>query len=99
MIGYGLWLVAGSLTPAGVLVPGPVFFIGAFASSWILGFVAPGAPAGLGIREAMLSAWLSGVLPPVEVVLLVVALRIATTLGDLINFIWGSVVLFRQRNG
>jgi len=99
MIGYGLWLVAGSLTPAGVLVPGPVFFIGAFASSWILGFVAPGAPAGLGIREAMLSAWLSGVLPPVEVVLLVVALRIATTLGDLINFIWGSVVMFRQRNG
>jgi len=99
MIGYGLWLVAGSLTPTDVLMPGPVFFIGAFASSWILGFVAPGAPAGLGIREAVLSAWLSGVLPPVEVVLLVVALRIATTLGDLINFIWGSVLMFRQRDG
>jgi hypothetical protein len=99
MIGYGLWLVAGSLTPTGALMPGPAFFIGAFASSWILGFVAPGAPAGLGIREAMLSAWLSGVLPPVEVVLLVVALRIATTLGDLINFIWGSVAMFRQRDG
>ncbi|KRE84606.1 hypothetical protein ASG75_11950 [Rhodanobacter sp. Soil772] len=99
MIGYGLWLVAGSLAPAGVSIPGPIFLIGAFASSWILGFVAPGAPAGLGIREAMLSAWLSGVLPPVEVVLLVVALRIATTLGDLINFIWGSVVMFRRRDG
>jgi hypothetical protein len=35
----------------------------------------------------------------VEVVLLVVALRIATTLGDLINFIWGSVFMFRQRDG
>lgn len=99
MIGYGLWLVAGSLTLTGALMPGPVFFIGAFASSWILGFVAPGAPAGLGIREAMLSAWLSAVLPPVEVVLLVVALRIATTLGDLVNFIWGSVLMLRQRDG
>lgn len=99
MIGYGLWLVAGSLTPMEVSMPGPLFFIGAFASSWILGFVAPGAPAGLGIREAVLSAWLSGVLPPVEVVLLVVALRIATTLGDLINFIWGSVLMFRLRDG
>ena len=69
MIGYGLWLVAGSLAPAGAGVPSPVFFIGAFASSWILGFIAPGAPAGLGIREATLSAWLSGVLPPAEVVL------------------------------
>lgn len=99
MIGYGLWLVAGSLTPAGVLMPGPVFFTGAFACSWILGFVAPGAPAGLGIREVMLSAWLSGVLRPAEVVLLVVALRIATTLGDLVNFTWGGVFMFRQRDG
>lgn len=99
MIGYGLWLVAGSLAPANGLVPSPIFFIGAFASSWILGFIAPGAPAGLGIREAVLSAWLSGVLPSVEVVLLVIALRIATTLGDLINFAWGGVVMFRQREG
>jgi len=99
MIGYGLWLVAGSLAPANGLVPSPIFFVGAFASSWILGFVAPGAPAGLGIREAVLSAWLSGVLPSLEVVLLVVALRIATTLGDLINFSWGGVVMYRQREG
>ena len=99
MIGYGVWLVAGSLAPAEVSVPSPVFFIGAFASSWILGFVTPGAPAGLGIREVMLTAWLSDVLPPAEGVLVVVALRIATTSGDLINFIWGGAMMFRQRDG
>lgn len=97
LIGFGLWLVAGALASGGTGLPSPLFFIGAFASSWILGFVAPGAPAGLGVREAILSAWLSGVLPPAQAVLLIIALRIATTAGDLLNFAWGSAVLWRQR--
>jgi hypothetical protein len=71
---------------------------GAFAGSWILGFVAPGAPAGLGIREAILSAWLSGSLPPAQIVLLVIALRIATTLGDLFNFMWASLAAGRTHD-
>lgn len=96
MIGVGLWLVAHVLTGPTAHVPSVLFFVGAFASSWILGFIAPGAPAGLGIREAMLSAWLSGVLAPVDVVLLVVTLRIATTLGDLLNFAWGSVFMLHR---
>jgi hypothetical protein len=93
MIGAGLWLVAHTLVDPTSQVPGVLFFVGAFASSWILGFVAPGAPAGLGIREALLSAWLSGVMAPVDVVLVVVTLRIATTLGDLLNFALGSVFM------
>jgi uncharacterized membrane protein YbhN (UPF0104 family) len=76
--------------------PSPIFLTGAFASSWILGFVAPGAPAGLGIREAILSAWLSGALPAEQVVLLVVVLRIATTLGDLFSLAWGSIAAGRR---
>lgn len=97
LIGFGLWLVAGALVPAEAQVPGPLFFIGAFASSWILGFVAPGAPAGLGVREAVLSGWLTGILPPAQAVLLIIALRIATTVGDLVNFAWGSAALLLQR--
>lgn len=97
MIGSGLWLVAHALGGTGSDVPNAVFFIGAFAASWILGFVAPGAPAGLGIREALLTAWLGTALPATEVVLLVVVLRIATTLGDLVNFAWGSVLMLRQQ--
>ncbi|MEW5833881.1 MAG: hypothetical protein AB1832_02350 [Pseudomonadota bacterium] len=96
LIGIGLWAVAHTLAGGTAAVPGILFFVGAFASSWILGFVAPGAPAGLGIREAVLSAWLSGVLAPANVVLLVVMLRIATTLGDLLNFAWGSLFVLRR---
>lgn len=95
MIGVGLWCMAVALAD-GTSVPGPFFFIGAFAVSWIAGFVAPGAPAGLGVREMVLSAWLSQALPPAPAVVLIVALRIATTVGDLLNFAWGSALLLRQ---
>lgn len=91
LVGGGLWLLAHALLAGSAPTPSLAFLTGAFASSWILGFVAPGAPAGLGIREAILSAWLDGALPPAQIVLLVIALRIATSVGDLINFIWGSL--------
>lgn len=97
VVGAGLWLLADVLIASSVAVPHPVFFIGAFAGSWILGFIVPGAPAGLGIREALLSAWLATALPAADVVLLVVALRMATTLGDALNFVWGSLALLHQR--
>lgn len=97
LVGVGLWLVSRALLAGTAPTPNVAFLIGAFAGSWILGFVAPGAPAGLGIREAILSAWLSGSLPPAQIVLLVVALRIATTLGDLLNLVSGSVATARYR--
>jgi glycosyltransferase 2 family protein len=96
LIGIGLWLVSHTLLDGVTASPSPIFLTGAFASSWILGFVAPGAPAGLGIREAILSAWLSGALPAEQVVLLVVVLRIATTIGDLFSLAWGSIATGRN---
>jgi len=99
LIGGGLWFLAHALLADTGTTPSVVFLTGAFASSWILGFIAPGAPAGLGIREAILSTWLSGSLPPTQIVVLVVALRIATTLGDLFNFTWGSITTGRTREG
>jgi hypothetical protein len=93
LVGGGLWLVAKALMEPANASPGLLFLTGAFAGSWILGFLAPGAPAGLGIREALLSAWLSGSMPAEQIVVLVVALRIATSLGDLLNFLAGSMLL------
>lgn len=97
VIGIGLWALALALVPDGSVVPAPLFFVGAFATAWIAGFVVPGAPAGLGVREVVLAAWLGGALPTATVVVLVLALRVATTIGDAINFAWGSWALPRQR--
>lgn len=97
LVGAGLWVVASTLSAAPVGAADLVLLVGAFASSWILGFVAPGAPAGLGIREAVLSLWLGSSFGAPAAVALIVMLRIATTLGDLLNFIWGSIALARHR--
>lgn len=94
LVGLGLWVMAAALQPD---VPNPLFFVGAFAASWIVGFLAPGAPAGLGVREAVLSLWLGTVMPPAQAVLLVIALRIATTLGDLLNFLAGGIATAKLR--
>jgi hypothetical protein len=97
LVGFGLWVAARAIAPGGSALPEATFFIGAFASSWILGFIAPGAPAGLGVREAALTLWLEPVIGAPTSVLLIVLLRIATTLGDLGNFAWGSLWLVRLR--
>ena len=94
-VGLGLWMMSYSLMQAPP--PNPLFFVGAFAASWIVGFLAPGAPAGLGVREAVLSLWLGTIMPPAQAVLLVIALRVATTAGDLLNFVAGAIATAKFR--
>jgi hypothetical protein len=96
LVGLGLWVVAASLTPTPVTVASLLLLTGAFAGSWVFGFLTPGAPAGLGIREAILSVWLAAALGPSVAISLIIVLRIVTTLGDFLNFVWGSVALTRR---
>jgi hypothetical protein len=99
LVGAGLWLVASSLSMEPIGVSGLALLTGAFASSWILGFLAPGAPAGLGVREGVLAAWLGSSLEPSVTVALIVILRVATTLGDLLTFTLGAVAMSRLGGG
>ena len=63
-----------------------LFLIGLFSVAWISGFIVPGAPAGLGIREAILVTGLTPVYGSGVAVSLSVALRVVTTLGDGLAF-------------
>ena len=97
LIGFGLWGVSLALDAEGISGTHPVLLTGACAASWLIGFITPGAPAGLGVREAVLVFWLTDSMPPAAVVALVLALRIATTLGDLLSLAWGSAVMRHRR--
>jgi len=97
LTGTGLWIVSHALMEPGQTGPTLLFMTGAFASTWILGFLAPGAPAGLGVREGVLAVWLNGVMHPSQAIALILVLRIATTLGDLANFVVGSLLMSQQR--
>lgn len=89
LIGIGLWLLAGAAgLPKTVDLP---LVTAAFALSWLLGFLAPGAPAGLGVREGILVMLLGGTTDDGLLLAFVLLARLTTMLGDAVNFALGSV--------
>lgn len=79
------------------VVPDLALLTAAFSIAWVVGFVTPGAPAGIGIREALLVAMLGPSLGTADATLLVLALRVATTLSDVFGFLIGTVVFALSR--
>jgi glycosyltransferase 2 family protein len=69
--------------------------IGGYAFAWGVGFVVPGAPAGLGVREAALVGTLAGVFPENSILVSTVLFRVITTLGD--NLFFLKATLFGVR--
>ncbi len=61
-------------------------FAWGFSLAWLLGFIVPGAPGGIGIREAVFVGLFAGELGQGLAVGLAVLLRVLTSLSDLITF-------------
>lgn len=57
-----------------------------FSIAWVLGFIVPGASAGLGIREAVFVALFGGAIGQGLAVGLAILLRIITSTSDMITF-------------
>lgn len=71
--------------------------IGVYAAAWFVGFVTPGAPAGLGVREAILVALLSSSADPALAVTVALCHRVLTAIVDGFAFLAGAAVLSRIR--
>ncbi len=63
--------------------------VGVFALAWVAGFVTPGAPAGLGVRDAIMVAGLSPVYGAGTALGVTVIMRLATSAGDALAFLAG----------
>lgn len=90
---------------AGILVGLTYFFygpmsdwtaiVGVAAAGWLLGFVVPGSPGGLGVREAVLVTGLLTLgVPPAAAATISVAHRLITILGD--SLLWLIEWAFRK---
>lgn len=90
IIGLGLWLVARAMGLA-TEVDYPVA-TAVFALAWIIGFIAPGVPAGLGVREGLMLLMLAGTASEESLILFVIAARLVTVAGDGLCFLVGSGV-------
>ncbi len=74
-------LVAG-LTSSAATVGNWPLIVAAAAAAWLCGFVVPGAPGGLGIREGVLTLLLSPLTGADTALLAALAFRAVTLLGD-----------------
>lgn len=91
---------AGASAMAAMLLPDtPVdamLLMGSFALAWVVGFFTPGAPAGLGVREGVMLALLTTAYTTADALLIIIGLRLATTAGDALCFLGGSVLALNE---
>lgn len=90
VLGLALFLVCAALVPA--MRMDYFFLTAAFAFAWLAGFLAPGLPAGLGAREGVLSIFLAGHMPEVDLLNVLLGMRLATVGGDILSFALGAVL-------
>jgi len=64
-----------------------LIFIGAYIISWTIGFITPGAPGGLGVREAILISILSPYIFEAKALSIALIFRLITILGEVLLFI------------
>ena len=64
---------------------------GAFTVAWLIGLVTPGAPAGMGVREAVILFLLSPLLPESKLLVALILSRIVTVGGDVVFFFIASL--------
>lgn len=88
-LGTGALLVALAGSAWGSPPEGSWNLLWIYPIAWAAGAITVGAPAGVGVREAVLLLQLEGILGPGRAAALAVALRIVTTGGDLLTGLAG----------
>ena len=66
---------------------------GAYSLAWIIGFLIPGAPGGLGVRESALVLLLADTFPRDAVLLIALLTRLASVGADVLAFIIGLLLM------
>jgi uncharacterized membrane protein YbhN (UPF0104 family) len=79
-----LYIVSGSFVA--LAIPAAIF-------AWLVGFLTPGAPGGIAVREALLVSLLTHITADDTILIAALILRITTTVGDLILYLFGNLVL------
>ncbi|RWG85003.1 lysylphosphatidylglycerol synthase domain-containing protein [Mesorhizobium sp.] len=94
--GLALFAAARLLFPETAV--GFVACLGVATASFLAGYVTPGAPGGIGVREATTILLLEPSVAANEAALVALAVRLAATAADLIGFFVGTVVLRHRKS-
>jgi uncharacterized membrane protein YbhN (UPF0104 family) len=92
ILGFQAWLLLRELAPGA----GYAIATGAFAFSWLVGFLVVIAPAGVGAREAALVVTLSSVTEPAQALSLALISRFLMTAADAVGLAAGIAIRRRR---
>lgn len=87
VLGLSLWCAGRALSPDGEA--GALAATAIFSVAWVAGFLTPGAPGGLGVRDGLLALGLGLFIGEGEALAVAVAHRALSTLGDVTIFCLG----------
>lgn len=71
--------------------------LGLFVMSWVVGFITPGAPGGLGIREAIMCFFFAGILGEDVILYAALMYRIICIFGDMTSYLYVLLGKFCMR--
>ena len=69
-----------------------------YSFAWLVGFITPGAPGGIGVRESVFVILSNGLLTESDAVVLSMMLRFVSIVGEVILFVIASMILNRENN-
>ena len=95
VLGVSLWCVVGAVHPAGGI--GVLASMAIFTAAWVAGFLMPGSPGGIGIRDGIVALGLGLFIGEGAALGVAVAHRAIATLGDVVIF--GTGLALRRRTG
>jgi len=70
--------------------------ISIYTASWLIGFITPGSPGGIGIREALMATLFLPVIGSSPALTLCLLLRIVTSAGDLIFYFTSYLTKYKK---
>ncbi|MBN2545872.1 MAG: flippase-like domain-containing protein [Spirochaetes bacterium] len=74
------------------------FVICTYSLAWMLGYIVPGAPGGLGIRETVIILMLEDKFSSSSALLASIILRVITITGDIISFLFAGILTASGKN-
>ncbi len=74
-----------------------ITWIGIFIVAWFIGFITPGAPGGIGIREVILITYMNEVVPSQYILEAVLIHRVISVIADLLLYICWAIFNWIRR--
>jgi len=89
-----LFVLVGATTGAWTGIPF-LYVLSSFSISWVLGYITPGAPAGLGVRDAVMILILTNFIGAPSAAFVALVARLIVTLGDVVTFLLSYLIAGR----